>query len=188
MIGTIIIIVVVVVVLAVALGGIAVSRSRRRTGGTTPPTPPAAPPTPPPQAPPKPAAEPEAPVRAAPVAAPRAPEPEAPGAPPSYRSRLGGVRGLFSGAVAALRSGRIDESHLGVPGGGADPGRRRRQHDERTPRRAAGEGADQGDQAAGTTCWRPWARRFASCSTPSGRGRCVSMAGRTTPTSGCSSG
>jgi len=110
MIGTIIIIIVVAVVLAVALGGIAVSRSRRRTGGTTPPTPPAAPPTPPPQAPPKPAAEPEAPVRAAPVAAPRAPEPEAPGAPPSYRSRLGGVRGLFSGAVAALRSGRIDES------------------------------------------------------------------------------
>jgi len=110
MIGTIIIIIVVAVVLAVALGGIAVSRSRRRTGGTTPPTPPAAPPTPPPQAPPKPAAEPEAPIRAAPVAAPRAPEPEAPGAPPSYRSRLGGVRGLFSGAVAALRSGRIDES------------------------------------------------------------------------------
>ncbi len=36
--------------------------------------------------------------------------PPAPGveAPPSYRSRLGGVRGLFSGAVAALRSGRID--------------------------------------------------------------------------------
>ena len=33
-----------------------------------------------------------------------------PGAPPSYRSRLGGVRGLFSGAVAALRSGRIDEA------------------------------------------------------------------------------
>ncbi|MFZ0250411.1 MAG: signal recognition particle-docking protein FtsY, partial [Acidimicrobiales bacterium] len=34
----------------------------------------------------------------------------APGAPPSYKSRLGGVRGLFSGAVAALRSGRIDEA------------------------------------------------------------------------------
>ncbi len=32
----------------------------------------------------------------------------APVAPPSYRSRLGSVRGLFSGAVAALRSGRID--------------------------------------------------------------------------------
>ena len=105
MIGTIIIIVVVAVVLAIALGGIAVSRSRRRTGGTTT-TPPVAPPTPPPQAPPRPAAEPEAPAPAAPAA----PEPEAPGAPPSYRSRLGGVRGLFSGAVAALRSGRIDEN------------------------------------------------------------------------------
>jgi fused signal recognition particle receptor len=109
MIGTIIIIVVVAVVLAIALGGIAVSRSRRRTGGTTT-TPPVAPPTPPPQAPPRPAAEPEARAPAAPVAAPAAPEPEAPGAPPSYRSRLGGVRGLFSGAVAALRSGRIDEN------------------------------------------------------------------------------
>ncbi|HTX01579.1 MAG TPA: signal recognition particle receptor subunit alpha, partial [Acidimicrobiales bacterium] len=30
--------------------------------------------------------------------------------PPSYRSRLGGVRGLFSGAVSALRSGKVDES------------------------------------------------------------------------------
>ena len=37
-------------------------------------------------------------------------EPEVLGAPPSYRSRLGGVRGLFSGAVAALRAGRIDEA------------------------------------------------------------------------------
>jgi fused signal recognition particle receptor len=35
---------------------------------------------------------------------------EAPAAPPSYRSRLGNVRGLFSGAVSALRSGRIDAS------------------------------------------------------------------------------
>jgi fused signal recognition particle receptor len=33
-------------------------------------------------------------------------EPEA--EPPSYRSRLGNVRGIFSGAVSALRSGRID--------------------------------------------------------------------------------
>jgi fused signal recognition particle receptor len=39
----------------------------------------------------------------------RAPPPEAaPPAAPTYRSRLGSVRGLFSGAVAALRSGRID--------------------------------------------------------------------------------
>ena len=43
--------------------------------------------------------------RAATVEAPPAPGVEA---PPSYRSRLGGVRGLFSGAVSALRSGRID--------------------------------------------------------------------------------
>jgi fused signal recognition particle receptor len=35
---------------------------------------------------------------------PEAPEPEA----PSYRNRLGTVRGVFSGAVSALRSGRID--------------------------------------------------------------------------------
>jgi fused signal recognition particle receptor len=105
-IATLIIIVVAVVLLAIALGGVALTSSRRRSGGTTT-APPAAPPTPPPQAPP---AAPEAPSRAAPVAAPPAAKPEAPGAPPSYRSRLGGVRGLFSGAVAALRSGRIDET------------------------------------------------------------------------------
>jgi fused signal recognition particle receptor len=105
----ILIIIVVVAVLALALGGIALTRSRRRSGGTTT-APPVPPPTLPPQAPPATVAEPEAPARAAPVAAPPAAEPEAPGAPPSYRSRLGGVRGLFSGAVAALRSGRIDET------------------------------------------------------------------------------
>ena len=31
-------------------------------------------------------------------------------APPTYRSRLGGVRGIFSGAVSALRSGRVDQA------------------------------------------------------------------------------
>jgi fused signal recognition particle receptor len=114
-IGTIIILVVVVALLAVAVGGIALTRSRRRSGGTTTTAPPSAPPRPPPQAPSAPTrAEPEAstaaaPSAAAPVAEPVA-EPETPGAPPSYRSRLGGVRGLFSGAVAALRSGRIDEA------------------------------------------------------------------------------
>jgi fused signal recognition particle receptor len=69
---------------------------------------PAAPPPEPavgpaPAAPPEPPAvrEPEAPLE------PEAPpEPEAPVA--TYRSRLGNVRGLFSGAVSALRSGRID--------------------------------------------------------------------------------
>jgi fused signal recognition particle receptor len=109
-IGTIIILVVVVALLAVALGGIALTRSRRRAGGTTTSAPPSAPPRPPPQAPRSPVAEPEvAPADAAPAGTPVA-VPETPGAPPSYRSRLGGVRGLFSGAVAALRSGRIDEA------------------------------------------------------------------------------
>jgi fused signal recognition particle receptor len=114
-IGTIIIIVVVVAVLALAAGGVALSRSRRRGSGTTT-APPSAPPRPPPQAPPRapvPAPAPDDTVAeqeaAPPVAAPVA-EPEVPGAPPSYRSRLGGVRGLFSGAVAALRSGKIDEA------------------------------------------------------------------------------
>jgi fused signal recognition particle receptor len=107
-IGTLIIIVVAVAVLAVALGGIALSRSRRRSGGATT-APPTAPPQPPPQAPPATRAEPAAAPVAAPPAAPVA-EPEPLGAPPSYRSRLGGVRGIFSGAVAALRAGRIDEA------------------------------------------------------------------------------
>ena len=39
-----------------------------------------------------------------PAPLPEAVEPE----PPSYRSRLGSVRGAFSGAVSALRGGRID--------------------------------------------------------------------------------
>jgi fused signal recognition particle receptor len=108
-IGTLIIIIVVVAVLAVALGGIALTRSRRRGGGTTV-APPTAPPTPPPQPPPAPPIAPEAEVGAAPAEVEAEPAVEAPGAPPSYRSRLGGVRGLFSGAVAALRSGRIDEA------------------------------------------------------------------------------
>jgi len=107
MIGTLIIIVVVVAVLGLVAGGIAVTRSRRRAGGGTA-APPAAPPSPPPRAP---AATTVAPAHAPPaatappeVAAPR----EAAEAPPTYRSRLGGVRGLFSGAVSALRGGRID--------------------------------------------------------------------------------
>jgi fused signal recognition particle receptor len=107
-IGTLIIIIVAVAVLALALGGIALSRSHRRSGGTTT-APPTAPPKPPPQGPPPTRAEPAAAPVAAPPVAPEA-EPEPLGAPPSYRSRLGGVRGLFSGAVAALRAGRIDEA------------------------------------------------------------------------------
>jgi fused signal recognition particle receptor len=76
-----------------------------------------------PKAPPKPAAKPQPAVKPQPAPA-SAPEPVAQPdvepAPPSvlasepavgpvnYRSRLGGVRGLFSGAVSALRSGKID--------------------------------------------------------------------------------
>ena len=109
MIGTLITIVVVVAVLAVALGGIALTRSRRRGGGTTV-APPSAPPSHPPQPPPASPIAAEAEVGAPPAAVEAQPAVEAPGAPPSYRSRLGGVRGLFSGAVAALRTGRIDEA------------------------------------------------------------------------------
>ncbi len=116
MIGIYITIVIVVAVLAVAAGTVARARSRRRRGGGTiesPPRPTAqAPPAPTAEAPPAthptpaPAAEraPPAEPEAVPVVSP--PEPAA--APPSYRSRLGSVRGLFSGAVTALRSGRID--------------------------------------------------------------------------------
>ena len=99
-VGFYIILVVVVAVLGLVLGGIAATRSRRRGGGAAAPTtaPPAGPPTAPPQAPPE-----------APTEAPAAPTPEvAVPVAPSYRSRLGGVRGLFSGAVSALRAGRID--------------------------------------------------------------------------------
>ncbi len=112
MIGTIIILVIVVAVLAVAAGTVAATRARRRSGrGTV--APPSTPAPPPPQpAPPtaprgttEPARGPPQPEAAAPPAdAPVA----APSAPPTYRSRLGSVRGLFSGAVSALRSGRID--------------------------------------------------------------------------------
>jgi fused signal recognition particle receptor len=93
---------VVVVVLVAAL--LLIARSRRASG-----PPPVAPPSPtttiekpPPQRGAAAAATltPEAPVKA-PVLAP---EPE----PATYRSRLGNVRGVFSGAVSALRSGKID--------------------------------------------------------------------------------
>ena len=110
MIGTIIVIVIVVAVLALAAGTIAATRSRRRgrgaTGTTTLPAPPSPPPKPASAAPAAPVA-PATVVEAQPGVPPAAPE-AAPAAPPSYRSRLGSVRGLFSGAVSALRAGRID--------------------------------------------------------------------------------
>jgi fused signal recognition particle receptor len=115
MVGTYIIIAVVVVVLAVAAGSFSLTRSRRRGRGAAGPTsaPPTAPPTQPaPSAPPPSVAE--TPTAEPAVAEPE-PEPEPtvaesePEAPPAtYRSRLGSVRGLFGGAVAALRAGRID--------------------------------------------------------------------------------
>ncbi len=128
MIGTLIIIVIVVAVLGLVAGSVAATRSRRaarRTPTAAPPTkapekPPQAPSSPPP-APAPPTARPteaeaeapadvEAPVAAeTPVVEEAPPEAEAP-APATYRSRLGNVRGLFSSAVASLRSGRIDET------------------------------------------------------------------------------
>jgi fused signal recognition particle receptor len=119
MVGTYIIIAVVVIVLAVAAGSFSLARSRRRGRGAAGPTsaPPTAPPTRPPTKPttkPAPSAPPpsvaETPTAEPAVAEPEPtvaePEPEAP--PATYRGRLGGVRGLFGGAVAALRAGRID--------------------------------------------------------------------------------
>jgi fused signal recognition particle receptor len=106
MIGTIIIIVVIVAVLAVAAGTFAVTRTRRRGRGAAPRPTTAPPPTvPPPQAPTLPAPRVE-------VAPEPEPEPEVEEAVPAatYRSRLGNVRGLFSGAVASLRAGRIDQA------------------------------------------------------------------------------
>jgi fused signal recognition particle receptor len=129
----VIVIIVVAAVLVIAGAGIAIARTRRKGRGPVapPPTRPAGapppgapraqppPPAPPARAPPAESAPPEAaPPEAAPPEAPvevevEVPaevevEVEEPAAPPSYRSRLGTVRGLFSGAVSALRSGRVD--------------------------------------------------------------------------------
>jgi fused signal recognition particle receptor len=116
-----------VVVLAVITG--VVVTGRRRRGGSAPPavaTPKGkgkaaiAPDPPPPKAKtktkagaapvPAPAPAP-APVEAptpAPILVPESVAAPEPVVAPSYKSRLGGVRGLFSGAVSSLRTGRID--------------------------------------------------------------------------------
>ena len=110
MVGTYIIIAVVVIVLAAAAGSVAATRSRRRGRGTAGPAtkaPPAQPATTP--APPAPATTAPPPVEAE-AEAEAVVEPEAEPPPATYRSRLGGVRGLFGGAVAALRAGRIDQA------------------------------------------------------------------------------
>ena len=116
-VGFYVVLAVIIIVVAVLAGAAStvITRARRRGRGAAPSAPLAPPPSPPPpqqaqaptEAPPAPAR-----VPAAPVEAPEAPaEAEAPpSAPPSYRSRLGGVRGLFSGAVSSLRAGRIDQA------------------------------------------------------------------------------
>jgi len=112
---TVLIIVIVVALVVLAAVGFVVTRSRRGGGTTTaPPTEVARPPAPPPPQPsatrtPAPAVEPEAPVEIEVQEEAVVPLEEA--APTAtYRSRLGSVRGLFSGAVASLRSGRIDQA------------------------------------------------------------------------------
>jgi fused signal recognition particle receptor len=101
MVGTYIIIAVVVIVVAVAAGSYSLARTRRRGRGAPGAT--SAPPTAPPSGAPPRAPSPTAEAPPASVEAPT------PAAPPSYKARLGGVRGVFSGAVAALRSGRVDQ-------------------------------------------------------------------------------
>jgi fused signal recognition particle receptor len=98
-------IVVVVVLAALVL----IARSRRASGGT-----PIAPPSPtdtiekPPPKPVEPPAEKPAEPPVAVLEPEPEPEPVPEPEPPTYRSRLGTVRGIFSGAVSALRSGKID--------------------------------------------------------------------------------
>jgi len=107
--GVYIVVAIVVIALGAAAGSVALTRTRRRRRGAAPTAPPDAPPRPPLQAPTETTT---APVEAphAPTPAPAAPVAEAPpAAPPSYRSRLGGVRGLFSGALSSMRAGRIDQ-------------------------------------------------------------------------------
>ncbi len=103
MVGTYIIIAVVVIVLAAAAGSVSVARTRGGVAVVPPDRSRRRRPRPPlllrhpPKLRPRRRPSPE-----------RVVEPEAPAA--TYRSRLGSVRGLFGGAVAALRAGRIDQA------------------------------------------------------------------------------
>jgi fused signal recognition particle receptor len=125
-VGSYIIIAVVVIALGAVAGSVSFTRTRRRRRAAAPAAPPkGAPPSPPsppaqrPAATTTPAATVEAETLAPAVAEPEPepePEPEAVAEDeqvaeaPTYRSRLGSVRGLFSGAVSALRAGRIDQA------------------------------------------------------------------------------
>ena len=101
-VGFYIVLVLVVAVLAIAAGGIAATRSRRRSGRADAPSGPSTPtPTTPTRTPPP---------TLAPPSESGATVEEVPREAPTYRSRLGGVRGIFSGAVSAIRSGRVDEA------------------------------------------------------------------------------
>jgi fused signal recognition particle receptor len=110
-VGSYIIIAVVVIVLGAAAGSVSLVRIRRGRRGSAPTAPPEASP----QAPSAATATAAAPTLEAEREPVVAPEPVAepvaePAEAATYRSRLGNVRGLFSGAVSALRSGRIDQS------------------------------------------------------------------------------
>jgi len=106
------------VVVLLALVGTVVLTSRRRKASGGPASAASTRTRPPPKptktapAAPKPTPSAPAPAPAPAEATPPsilAPEPATASAP-TYKSRLGGVRGLFSGAVSSLRTGRIDAS------------------------------------------------------------------------------
>ncbi len=94
-----------VVIVVVVLAALVLRARARRTPGPplgAPPSPPATVERPPPE-PESALAPPESALAPEPVLAP---EPET--GSPTYRSRLGNVRGIFSGAVSALRGGKVD--------------------------------------------------------------------------------
>jgi fused signal recognition particle receptor len=92
------------VALVIVVAAFLVLRTRSRQA----PRPEVSPPTRTADAPAAPPPQPTASTAEVAAAVPDAPAPAPESAPPTYRSRLGTVRGIFSGAVSALRSGKID--------------------------------------------------------------------------------
>ena len=172
-VGFYIVLVVVVAVLGLVLGGVAATRSRRRGGG-------AAAPTAPPQAPPAAAAE-------APTAARTRTRTRGGGTAVVPQPSGRGARAVQRcGVRSALRPHRC--RHLGLAGGGAHPGRRRRRHDRPRCWTSCGPRSRPRRSRAATTCsWRSGGRS-ASSSRPGGRGPSTSTAARARPTCGSSSG